>query len=97
MVASDGGLGGEETLVQDFILMPEAGNWMHPAHKYGDQMIAVHSQQNAPIQFSPRALMWVWGTIQSLPGDPGGTRPVYVLEQAHARATARSEIQRHFK
>ena len=28
--------------VQDFILLPGAGNLLHPAHRFGDQMIAVH-------------------------------------------------------
>lgn len=97
MVASDGGLGGEERLVQDFILMPEAGNWMHPAHRYGDQMIAVHLQENARVQFSPRALVWVWGSLQSLSGDAGGIKPVYVLEQARAHAADKAEIGRYFR
>ena len=97
MVASDGGLGGEVTLVHEFILMPEAGNWMHPAHRYGDQMIAIHLQENARVRFSPRALVWVWGSLQSLPGDPGGTKPVYVLEQARANAADKAEIGRCFR
>lgn len=97
MVASNGSLGGEETLVQDFILMPEAGNWVHPARRYGDQMIAVHLHKDARVQFSPRALVWVRGTIQSLPGEPGGIKPVYVLEPARAYAADKAEIGRYFR
>ena len=84
-------------MVQDFILMSEAGNWMHPAHRYGDQMIAVHLQKNARVRFSPRAVVWVWGTLQSLPGDPGGAKPVYVLEQARAHTADKAEIRRYFR
>jgi hypothetical protein len=54
--------------VQDFVLLPEAGNLMHPAHRIRDQMIAVHLEPDTRIQFSPRALVWAWGNLQAAGG-----------------------------
>jgi hypothetical protein len=33
---------GKNQWVQDFVLLPEAGTRLHPAHRIRDQMIAVH-------------------------------------------------------
>src|SRR5580704_1526235 len=29
-------------LIRDFVLLPEVGDALHPAHRFGDQMVAVH-------------------------------------------------------
>jgi hypothetical protein len=48
--------------IRDFVLLPEAGNILHPAHRIPNQLIAVHLREGGEIQFSPRSLVWVWGT-----------------------------------
>ncbi len=73
--------------VQDFALLPEAGNVLHPAHR--DHMIAVHLKDNSRIQFSPRSLVWVWGTLRE--------SPLFSVEQAAARPADKSEIGKYFK
>jgi len=83
--------------VRDFFVLAEAGNLLHPAHRYGDHMIAVHLGNESRVQFSPRSLVWVWGIIRDVPGDPAGSTPLYSVEQAGTRPADKSEIAKYFK
>ena len=82
--------------VQDFVLLPEAGNLMHPAPRIRDQMIAVHLQDGAGIQFSPRALVWVWGNLEAAAGL-GRSEALYTLGRARAKPADKTDIQRYFQ
>ncbi len=59
--------------VQDFVLLPDAGNILDPADRFGDQMVSVHLRRSDRIPFSPRQLVWVWGTFRASRGDPSGS------------------------
>jgi len=83
--------------VQEFTLLPEAGNPIHSAHRFGDQMITVHLRSGTRARFSLRALLWVSGSLQALAGDPVGDRPLYTIEQARAELAGREEIRKHFR
>ena len=83
--------------VQDFVLVPEAGNLMHPAHRIRDQMIAVHLEDGTRIQFVPRSLVWVWGNLRASGGLGLRSEALYVLERARAKPADRADIQRYFK
>lgn len=83
--------------VSDFVLLPDAGNPLHPAHRFGDQMIAVHLNSAARVRFSAGALVWVWGTLRFLPGDPAGALPLYALEAFRVEPAQTEEIARYFK
>jgi hypothetical protein len=83
--------------VKDFVLLPEAGNLLHPAHRFGDHMIAIHLENDARVQFSSRSLVWVWGIFRESPGDPAGSTPLYSVEQAGTRPADKSEIGKYFK
>ena len=63
-------------IVRDFVLLPDRGNLVHPAHRFGDQMIAIHLREGDAVSFSPMALVWVWGTLQASAGDPAGSSPL---------------------
>jgi len=82
--------------VRDFVLLPDSGNLIHPAHRFGDQMIAVHLREGDPIAFSPMALVWVWGTLQASAGDPAGSKPLYALDQARSQPADKAEIHKYF-
>ena len=95
-------LDGERTIsrgewVREFILLPEAGNLMHPAHRIRDQMITIHLEGGQRIQFSPRALTWVWGSFGVSPEPSVRSKPLYTLERARAKLADRADIQRYFK
>jgi len=83
--------------LQDFVLLPEAGNLFHPAHRLGDQMITVHLAPDARVRFSSRALVWVWGTFRASAGDPAGLKPLYTLELARVHPAGSEEIRQYFK
>ena len=83
--------------VQGFILMPDVGNAWHPAHRFGDEMIDVRLDAGNTVRFAERSLVWVWGTLQMLPGDPLGHEPLYVLEQARTEPAAKADIQKYFR
>jgi hypothetical protein len=95
MFAGDRALG-EGEWVQDFVLLPEAGNFLHPAHRFGDQMINVHLEPDTRVRFSFRALVWVRGTFRASAGDPAGAKPLCALERAHVRPAERREILKYF-
>jgi len=95
-------MGGEQPTaegqsIKSFDLMPDAGNLIHPAHRFGDQMIAVHLRQTETIKFSPKALVWVWGTFRCLSGDPAGDEPLYVLDNARAELAPTTDIRKYFR
>jgi len=83
-------------IVRDFVLLPDRGNLVHPAHRFGDQMIAIHLREGDAVSFSPMALVWVWGTLQASAGDPAGSKPLYALDQAHLRPADKAEIHKYF-
>ncbi len=82
--------------VADFVLLPDRGNPLHPAHRFCDQMIAVRLREDDPARFSPMALVWVWGTLRISSGDPAGSRPLYALDHARLRAADSDEIRKYF-
>jgi hypothetical protein len=88
---------GKNQWVQDFVLLPEAGTLLHPAHRIRDQMIAVHLEDGTRIQFSPRALVWVWGNLKASAGLGRRSEALYVLERARTQPAGRADIQRYFK
>ena len=93
---------GEEPLragqsVSRFILLPDAGSLMHPAHRFGDQMIEVRLRAGEPVRFCGRCLVWVWGTLRMLPGNPKGPKALYVLEAAHSESAAHGDIAKYFR
>jgi len=83
--------------VPEFILLPETGDPIYPAHRFGDQMISVHLRGDAHVRFSPRALVWVSGRLEASSGDSVGDKPLNALEQARTELADRGEIRKYFK
>jgi hypothetical protein len=96
MVETNGAVS-EGQSVRDFVLLPEAGHLLHPAHRFGDQMIAVQLRHSAEVPFSELALVWAWGTFRVQPGDPGGSTPLYGITQAGVQRANESDIAKYFK
>jgi hypothetical protein len=84
-------------IVSRFVLLPDKGNAMHPAHRFGDEMIDVHLGPNDSIRFSGGSLVWVWGALRALPGDTGGPIPLYQLENARVEPADERGILRCFR
>jgi hypothetical protein len=96
MMKSDRSIGNDQW-VQDFVLLPEAGNLMHPAHRIRDQMIAVHLEAGTRVPFVPRSLVWVWGDFHASAGLGSRSEALYVLDKARTKPAEHADIHRYFK
>ncbi len=83
--------------VREFVLLPEAGTLVHPAHRVRDQMITVHLEDGTRIQFSPRTLIWVWGSFAVSSEPAVRSKPLYSLQQAQVKPADKADIRRYFK
>jgi hypothetical protein len=83
--------------VQGFILLPDVGNPGHPDHRFGDQMIEVRLETGEAVRFAERSLVWAWGTLRTLKGNPNGHEPLYVLDHARTEPASKADIQKYFK
>lgn len=84
-------------LVREFVLLPDAGNLLHPAHRFGDQMLAVHLRVGEEIEFVPRNPVWAKGILRASSGDPAGSRPLYDLDEAVVFPASKMDIQHYFR
>jgi hypothetical protein len=96
MVESDRSLHTGDWVI-DFVLLPGAGNVLHPAHRIPDQMIAVRLREGEQVQFSPRSLVWVCGTFRESPVDQAGIQPLYHLDEARVKRADKSDIANYFQ
>ena len=53
--------------VNMFVLMPEAGHLLHPAHRIPDEMVEVWSE--GAVLFENREMVWVTGRFEHLAGS----------------------------
>ncbi len=83
--------------VQRFVLLPDAGSALHPAHRFGDQMVEVHLKGGDSIPFAAGRLVWVWGTWKLLPGNPNRDKALYQLEDARVENASRLDIAKYFR
>jgi len=83
--------------VRDFVLLPETGHLLHPAHRFGDQMIAVHLRDSTGVRFCYMALVWASGMFRAQPGDPSGPTPLYSIMEASVQRANESDITKYFK
>ena len=83
--------------VKEFVLLPEAGSFVHPAHRIRDQMITVHLKDGGRIQFAPRTLIWVWGNFLVSSAPAIRSQPLYTLEGARAQRADKADIRKYFR
>jgi hypothetical protein len=60
-------------------------------------MIKVQLETGNAGRLAQRSLVWVWGTLRMLPGNPNGHEPLYVLEHARTELANKADIQKYFK
>lgn len=78
------------TPVNRFVLMPEAGQLLHPAHRIPDEMIEVWLAEGTTIPFHDRLLVWVDGVLRENVSYSTGPSAAY----AFSRATVTSAVER---
>jgi hypothetical protein len=84
-------------LVSYFVLLPNPGNALHPAHRFGDQMIAVRLPEGANARYENAHLVWASGKVRILAGDPNGNNPLYLIVDAVVEPAAQADIAIHFR
>ena len=77
-----------------FILMPEAGHFLHPAHRIPEEMVEVWLSRPTPYQ--DRRLVWVWGLLRRLAGSPRRETALFAMSDAEVRPADESDIARWF-
>jgi hypothetical protein len=80
--------------VDMFVLLPEAGQFLHPAHRIPNQMVDVHPIH--PVVFRYRDLVWASGTLTRTIGSPGAERAAFALTAAEVNPAAERDIGRWF-
>jgi hypothetical protein len=80
--------------VDMFVLLPEAGQFLHPAHREPNQMVDVHPSH--PVVFRSRDLVWASGTLTRTIGSPGEERADYALTAAEVSPAAERDIGKWF-
>jgi hypothetical protein len=60
-------------------------------------MIAVRLPENETVAFLDGQLLWAWGTLRVLPGNPNADVPLSELVEARCEVARDSEIPKYFR
>jgi len=89
-------------LVDMFILLPEAGQFLHPAHRIPNQMVEVRPSH--PVVFRYRDLVWATGILdrtfgasRNTAGAPGNATAAYAIRAAEVTPAAQRDIGKWFQ
>jgi hypothetical protein len=83
------------TPVDQFVLLPEAGQWLHPAHHIPNQMVEIRLRR--PMPFGYRRLVWASGVLGRTPGKPEEGKALYQIADAIVEPAAERDISRWFQ
>ena len=81
--------------VDMFVLLPEAGHFLHPAHRVPNQMVEVWP--NHLVHFEERELVWVEGTLNRTIGRHADDTAAWAMGDAEVIAAAPREIATWFQ
>jgi len=81
--------------VEMFILLPEAGQILHPAHHVPDQMVEIWPKRPTQLRF--RSLVWATGILARKPGRREGDKALYAMTDSDVKPTVQSDITLWFK
>ena len=80
--------------VEMFVLMPEAGQILHAAHRIPSEMVEVWTRR--PVTFRFRSLIWAFGTLHGTSRDSHGERALFALRDAVIEEAQNREITHWF-
>jgi hypothetical protein len=81
--------------VDMFILLPEAGQLLHPAHRIPNQMVEVRPRR--PIPFRNRQLVWATGTLSRTTGETEGEEAAWAMSDAEVQPAEARDISKWFE
>jgi hypothetical protein len=85
----------EGSPVTMFILLPEAGQFLHPAHRVPDQMVEIRLTQAVPFQY--RRLVWASGVMTSMTDLKQREKALYAMQDASMEPAAQLDIADWFR
>jgi hypothetical protein len=80
--------------VEMFILLPDAGQFLHPAHRIPNQMVEIWLTHPAPFVY--RRLVWVSGALARTSRRPDFEKASYAMKDAVVEPAIEREITRWF-
>jgi hypothetical protein len=83
------------TPVNSFILLPEAGQFLHPAHRIPNESVVVWATK--PVVYRYRQLVWASGALNRTIGRSRDAEPAYALVSADVMPAAEHDIRRWFR
>jgi hypothetical protein len=81
--------------VDMFVLLPEAGQFLHPAHRIPNQMVEVRPSQ--PVVFRYRDLVWATGTLNRTMSSRGDDKAAYAMIAAEVNPATERDIGKWFR
>jgi hypothetical protein len=81
--------------VDMFVLLPEAGQFLHPAHRIPNQMVEVRPRH--PVVFHYRNLVWATGTLNRTMSIHGDDKAAWAMIAAEVNPAAERDISKWFR
>jgi hypothetical protein len=78
-----------------FVLLPEAGQSLHPPHRLPSRMVEVHPSH--PIVFHYRDLVWATGILNRTRRMDGDDEAAWAMIAAEVNPAAERDISRWFR
>jgi hypothetical protein len=84
----------EGATVDMFVLLPEAGQFLHPAHRIPNQMVEVHPSH--PVVFHYRDLVWAAGILNRTMSNHRDDKAAYAMIAAEVAPASARDIGKWF-
>jgi hypothetical protein len=81
--------------VDMFVLLPEAGQFLHPAHRIPNQMVEVRPSH--PVVFHYRDLVWATGILNRTMSIHGDDKAAYAMIAAEVSPATERDIGKWFR
>jgi hypothetical protein len=85
----------EGSTVDMFVLLPEAGQFLPPAHRIPSQMVEVHLSR--PVVFHYRDLVWATGMLNRTMGSSGDEKAAYAMIAAEVTPATERDVVKWFR
>jgi hypothetical protein len=86
----------DDTPIENFTLMPEAGHLLHPAHRDSEEMVEVWLPLDMPVRYSDRKLVWVSGALRRKQGRIQDGVAAFTMSNAEVRLASERQISDWF-
>ncbi len=81
--------------VDMFVLLPEAGQFLHPPHRIPNQMVEVHPSH--PVVFHYRDLVWATGILNRTMSNHGDGKAAYAMVAAEVTPATERDVVGWFR